>query len=282
MAKSQGSGRKAAPAPVKIHHFDKRAPRTQGRESEEFAGARPTLPELALKPPRKGGAAADPAPPLPAAKAAPVSTTKGEPKPEPAPKPEPVPAAKAEPVPAAKPDASTAKTELEVPIPVVEPASPARGKDKRSSRKSRTYEGPSPSPRTPLPPEAEPAPGSVAERLATSRRLFSEGKLDEARSILERIVALGVATGPVHTQLGAIYLAQGAVERALERFEEALSREPEDLSAKLYRGEARLARGDLLLATTDLQHVLDLGMAGSPLVQRAQQLLQVALERKRR
>jgi tetratricopeptide (TPR) repeat protein len=246
MAKSQGSGRKATPAPVKIHRFEKRAPGTApGREREELAGAAPTVPELALKPPRKGGAAAEPAP------------------------------AKAQ-------DPSSAKTELELPAAQPEPAPPERGSGKSKRKKSRTYQGPSPSPRTPPVPEAEPAPGSVAERLATSRRLFSEGKLEEARSTLERLVALGVATGPVHTQLGAIYLAQGAVERALERFEEALSRDPEDLSATLYRGEARLARGDLLLATADLRHVLDLGMAGSPLVQRAQQLLQQAADRKRR
>jgi hypothetical protein len=254
MAKSQGSGRKAVPAPVKIHHFDKRAPRKQapgGRDGEELAGAHPTVPELALKPPRKGGAAADPAPPVPASKAEPPA-----------------------------PDASSAKTEPELPAQA-EPAPPARGGGKRS-KKSRTYEGPSPSPRPPPAPEVEPAPGSVAERLATSRRLFAEGKLDEARSTLERLVALGVATGPVHTQLGALYLAQGAIERALERFEEALARDSEDLSATLYRGEARLARGDLLLAVADLQHVLDLGTAGSPLVQRAQQLLQVAADRKRR
>ena len=239
MAKSQGSGRKAVPAPVKIHHFDKRAPRTQaarGRDGEELAGAHPTVPELALRPPRKGGAAAA--------------------------------------------DASSAKTELELPAQA-EPAPPARGGGKRS-KKSRTYQGPSTSPRTSPVAEVEPAPGSVAEWLATSRRLFAEGKPDEARSTLERLVALGVATGPVHTQLGALYLAQGAIERALERFEEALARDSEDLSATLYRGEARLARGDLLLAVADLQQVLDLGTAGSPLVQRAQQLLQVAADRKRR
>ncbi len=244
MAKSQGSGRKTDPAPVKIHHFEKRAPGTNpGRDREASASATPTVPELPLKPPRKGGAAAEPAPP------------------------------KVE-------DPSSAKTELEVPIQV-EPVPPERGGGKSKRKKSRTYEGPSSSSRAPSA-EAEPAPGSVAERLATSRRLFSEGRLEEARAILERLVALGVATGPVHTQLGAIYLAQGAIERALERFEEALARDPEDLGATLYRGEARLARGDLLLAQADLQHVLEVGMAGSPLVQRAQQLLQQAADRKRR
>ena len=280
MAKSQGSGRKAVPAPVKIHHFEKPALGTApGREREEFAGASLTVPELALMPPRKGGAASEPAGPLPPAKA---KAAAAAPVAAPAPAAPPVPAAPARPAPARAEDPSSAKTELEFPVAQPELAPSERGSGKSKRKKSRTYQGPSPSPRTPSAPEAEPAPGSVAERLATSRRLFSEGKLEEARSTLERLVALGVATGPVHTQLGAIYLAQGAIERALERFEEALGRDPEDLSAMLYRGEARLARGDLLLATADLEHVLELGMAGSPLVQRAQQLLQQAADRKRR
>jgi hypothetical protein len=265
---------------VKIHHFDKRAPRkaTPRRDGEAFAGAAPTVPELKLKPPRLGGAAAEPSPLSPSSKAAPAPAAKAPS--APAAKAPPAPAAKAPPVPPAQADSASARTELEVPV-LPQPAPPARGGNKRSSRKSRTYAGPSPSPRAPPPPEEEPAPGSVAERLATSRRLFGEGNLDEAGAVLERLVSLGIAPGPVHTQLGAIYLAQGAIEQALERFEEALLQDSEDLSAMLYRGAARLARGDLLLAVADLQHVLDLATAGSPLVEQAQQLLQLAAERKR-
>lgn len=118
--------------------------------------------------------------------------------------------------------------------------------------------------------------GSLAERLSTSRSLVSEGRFDEARVILERLVRLGVASGPVHSELGAIYMAQGSIERALERFDEALHLEPMDFYARVCRGEVRLWRGDLRLAREDLQRVLDMGTAGSPLVERAQQLLQRA------
>jgi Tfp pilus assembly protein PilF len=114
----------------------------------------------------------------------------------------------------------------------------------------------------------------VAERLNTARRLVTESDFDGASAILERLVTLGVATGPVYTQLGAIYMAQGATERALGLFEEALASDPSDLFARVCRGEARLWRGDLRLAREDLQRVLDMGTAGSPLVERAQQLLQ--------
>jgi predicted Zn-dependent protease len=124
--------------------------------------------------------------------------------------------------------------------------------------------------------DQKPAAGSVAERLSTARSLVSEGQFDEARVILERLVRLGVASGPVHSELGAIYMAQGSIERALERFDEALHLEPMDFYARVCRGEVRLWRGDLRLAREDLQRVLDMGTAGSPLVERAQQLLQRA------
>jgi len=126
--------------------------------------------------------------------------------------------------------------------------------------------------------EQPPPAGSVAERLNTARSLVSEGQFDEACAILKRLVRLGVASGPVHSELGAIYMAQGSIERALERFDEALHLEPMDLFARVCRGEVRLWRGDLRLAREDLQRVLEMGTAGSPLVQRAQQLLQRADE----
>lgn len=147
--------------------------------------------------------------------------------------------------------------------------------DGRASRRGR---GASMSRRAADEEEEEPLPGSVAERLNTSRRLISEGRFGEARLILERLVTMGVASGPVHTELGAIYMAQGIIDRALERFEDALDLEPMDLFARVCRGEARLGRGDLRLAREDLQRVLDMGTAGSPLVERAQQLLQRADE----
>lgn len=222
MASSQGSGRKSPPAPVKIYHFKKRAPRPQrdlnpgrdgGRVTLELE--RPPFPELPIEEPPEQ-AEDEPA------------------RPEPPPK------------------------------PAERPRRDAEGRASRKSRASRRAEAD----------EEEPPPGSVAERLNTSRRLVAESRLDEASVILERLVTLGVASGPVHTELGAIYMAQGATERALERFEDALALEPMDLFARVCRGEARLWRGDLRLAQEDLQRVLDVGTAGSPLVERAQHLLQ--------
>jgi tetratricopeptide (TPR) repeat protein len=124
--------------------------------------------------------------------------------------------------------------------------------------------------------------GLVSERMATARSLFSQGQLSQARGILEKLVARGVGGAAAHSLLGTIYMAQGSLERALECFEEALGRDAEDLSARLHRGEVRLQKGDLLLAQQDLQHVLELGMAGSPLIEHARRLLQQLEDRRAR
>jgi tetratricopeptide (TPR) repeat protein len=110
--------------------------------------------------------------------------------------------------------------------------------------------------------------------MATARSLFGQGQLTQARTILEKLVARGVGGAGAYSLLGTIYMAQGSQVRALECFEEALARDAEDLSARLHRGEVRLQNGDLLLAQQDFQHVLELGTAGSPLIEQARRLLQ--------
>lgn len=231
MASSQGTGRRAPPAPAKIHHFEKRVTpakddprggRDTGRVTLELE--RPTLPEFSLQ-------EASEEPVRSKARREPTPTPRGKSRSGSA---------------APEADARAARKE--------------RGAS--ASRKAASGQ----------PPPA----GSLAERLSTARTLVSEGKFDEARVILERLVRLGVASGPVHSELGAIYMAQGSIERALECFDEALHLEPMDFYARVCRGEVRLWRGDLRLAREDLQRVLDMGTAGSPLVERAQQLLQRA------
>jgi hypothetical protein len=249
MASSQGSGRKSPPAPVKIHHFKKRAPHTSGAPRGRDGGrltlelehpTLPEMPEVSEEPPED-----PPEDPPEEVEEEPVRSK---------------PPSRSEPAPRGKSRAGASASDTE----------------ERASRRSRTA---SVSRRAAAEDDEEPPPGSVAERLNTSRRLISEGKFDEARVILERLVTMGVASGPVHTELGAIYMAQGFMERALERFDDALNLEPMDLFARVCRGEARLGRGDLRLAREDLQRVLDMGTAGSPLVERAQLLLQRADER---
>jgi cytochrome c-type biogenesis protein CcmH/NrfG len=147
-----------------------------------------------------------------------------------------------------------------------EPGSPARG----------TPAVPAAAPR------ASPPSGMVSERLATARSLFGQGQLTQARGILEKLVARGVGGAGAYSLLGTIYMAQGSLERALECFEEALARDAEDLTARLHRGEVRLQKGDLLLAQQDLQHVLELGTAGSPLIEQARRLLRQLEEQRSR
>jgi len=160
------------------------------------------------------------------------------------------------------------------------PQAPARAKERASPARGTPVVPPAPraSEKASAPADgdlgdATPS-GLVAERIATAQSLFSQGQFTQARGILEKLVARGVAGAAAHSLLGTIYMAQGVLERALECFDEALARDPEDLSARLHRGEVRLEWGDLMLAQQDLQHVLDAGTAGSPLVVQARRMLQ--------
>ncbi len=139
-------------------------------------------------------------------------------------------------------------------------------------------------PTAPAAPSRPAAPsGLVSERMATAQSLFAQGQLTQARGILEKLVARGVGGAAAYSLLGTIYMAQGSLERALESLDEALARDGEDLSARLHRGEVRLQKGDLLLAQQDLQHVLEIGTAGSPLIEQARRLLlQLEAQRGRR
>lgn len=239
MTSSPGRRGKSPPGPVKIHHFEKRsAPRASSapREPEVPSHAPPTLPEMALHThPTLPEIPLHAHPTLPEFSLNPPGEHPAAPPPAPPPSQE---------------------------------APPARRKRAPASE---------PRPRKGMPPgdAAEGASASgVSERLASARRLIAEGKLDAARSVLERLVALGVAGSPVQTLLGGIYLAQGVLDRALACFEEALARDPSDLAALMSRGQVRLSLGELRRAQEDLQSVLESGMAGSPLVEQARQLLE--------
>jgi hypothetical protein len=240
MTSSTGRRGKSPPGPVKVHHFEKRAaPRASPapREPEAPPHAHPTLPEMALHSrPTLPEIPLHAHPTLPEFSLHPPGEIPAVPPPSPR----------------APPEAAT----------------PSRRKRAPAAPEARSRKGAPPADAS----EGASASG-VSERLSSARRLIAEGKLDAARSVLERLVALGVAGAPVQTLLGGIYLAQGALDRALACFEEALTRDPSDLAALLSRGQIRLSLGELRRAQEDLQTVLESGMAGSPLVEQARQLL---------
>ncbi|WP_177233654.1 tetratricopeptide repeat protein [Stigmatella erecta] len=224
---------------MKIHHFEKRAaPRASSapREPEAPSHAPPTLPEMALHThPTLPEMPLHAHPTLPEFSLQPPGESLAVPPPAPRHSQE---------------------------------AAPSRRKRAPGAPEARSRKGTAPEDTS----EGAAASG-VSERLASARRLIAEGKWDAARNVLERLVALGVAGAPVQTLLGGIYLAQGALDRALACFEEALARDPSDLAALMFRGQVRLSLGELRRAQEDLQSVLESGMAGSPLVEQARQLL---------
>lgn len=234
MTSSDGPDRKSPPGPVKIHRFEKPAPRggdSEGRGHEDLAHARPTLPEFSLEPKASREPQELPAHARPTLPEFSIELGQG---------------------------AAGGARPLQDPPRLKERAAPARGSSSPPAAA----------------PRADTPSGLVSERLATARSLFSQGQLTQARGILEKLLARGVGGAAAHSLLGTIYMAQGSMDRALECFEEALARDAEELSARLHRGEIRLEKGDLLLAQQDLQHVLEVGTAGSPLIEQARRLLQ--------
>jgi hypothetical protein len=264
MTRSDGRDRKPPPAPVKIYRFEKHTSRPKGaprREREASTHDHPTLLELPVEPHRGGREVSrHDHPTLPEFSVEPLKGGA-----------------------AAAPPSLKSRSRHKESAPPARGAPPPlepRGPDKASSPAARGVS----SATAPESRRGDKASESLAgaglssgllnERLATARQLFAQGQLTQARSMLEKLVSLGVGGAPVRTLLGTLYMAQGANERALACFEEALEEDPSDLSARLYRGEVRLGWGDLLLAQEDMDYVLESGTAGSPLVQQARRLLQ--------
>lgn len=152
-------------------------------------------------------------------------------------------------------------------------AVPRRGREKkRRSPAKRRSKGALPS----VTGAPKAARESVAERSVYGHRLFEEGKVEEARRVFEKLVALDVADPFPHSMLGTIYLALGEPERALALFQACLAIDPNDLAALTYRGEIRLNRGKLKPALGDLNRAVELGAADDPFVLRARRLLRLA------
>jgi len=82
--------------------------------------------------------------------------------------------------------------------------------------------------------------------LATvARQLAEQGRLDDARTLLEGLVILEPTSAYFHTCLGCVYMRMDRGEDAVASFEEALRYDPADIVAHTYCGELKLERGQL-------------------------------------
>ena len=80
---------------------------------------------------------------------------------------------------------------------------------------------------------------------------FNEGKLDQAKTVFEGLLALDPFDAYFLTILGSIAHQKGEFEEAEARYSRALEINPFFASALAHRGEVRLANGDLAGAVQD-------------------------------
>ena len=79
---------------------------------------------------------------------------------------------------------------------------------------------------------------------ALARQSAEQGRLDDARVLLEGLGVLEPEIAFLHTSLGCVYLRMGRDADALQEFDEALRLDPDDVAAHTYAGELRLERSE--------------------------------------
>lgn len=89
-------------------------------------------------------------------------------------------------------------------------------------------------------------------------RLLSSGKLTEARSVFEGLVALNPQESYFLVAAGAVAQREGRHEDAERWYSLALERQPNHLAARANRGEVRLMLSRIPEATEDLVHAVTL------------------------
>ena len=170
-------------------------------------------------------------------------------------------------------------TEPESSLLLEEQAAEKAAQARKGPRRRRTRDVPQvggPAHKKGAAPERRRTAGEVAELVSMGHQLFELGKVQEARSIFEGLVADRPNDGYAHTMLGTIYLALADQDRALALFQAALAIDQGDLAARVYRGEIRLGRGKVRPALDDFEAVIERGPADDPFVDRAARLAKMA------
>ncbi len=77
-----------------------------------------------------------------------------------------------------------------------------------------------------------------------ARQSAEQGRLDDARMLLEGLITLEPGFAYLQTCLGCVYMRLSRNDEALVWFEDALQLDPRDVAAHTYAGELRLERGE--------------------------------------
>jgi predicted Zn-dependent protease len=82
----------------------------------------------------------------------------------------------------------------------------------------------------------------VTTLAASAQHAAQAGRLDEARLLLEGLIALEPQAAFLHTTLGCVLMRMGREDDALRFFEEAIALDERDIAAHTHAGELRLER----------------------------------------
>lgn len=104
-------------------------------------------------------------------------------------------------------------------------------------------------------------PKQIAALLQTGHSLYSQGRLDDARSIFEGLAALDGTIPYVHGILGSIYQKEGNSDQAISFYTQALESFPNDISCLVNRGELYLKAGRFQDAANDFKSAFEIDPA---------------------
>lgn len=98
----------------------------------------------------------------------------------------------------------------------------------------------------------------IASILQCGYNFFTQGRLQEAKSIFEGLSLLDPDTPYVNCVLGAIYQRLGKNDLAIVRYSHAIKLFPHDIVALTNRAEIYLSEGKFVEAAADLKKVIEL------------------------
>ena len=108
---------------------------------------------------------------------------------------------------------------------------------------------------------------------ATARRCAENGRLEEALSILNGLIAADPRNAYLHTCVGCVLMQLDRTAEAREAFDKALGLDPRDVAALTYAGELAFEAQELPLALERLGAAIALDPEGrNPYANRARTL----------
>lgn len=119
----------------------------------------------------------------------------------------------------------------------------------------------------------------TAALMQLSFTLFQQGKLKEARDIVEGLIVLNPLNPYAYSILGSIHQKENRMEEALNCYNVTLKLAPGDINTLTNRGEIQLTLGKLEEAAADLRAAIEMDpQAESPAANRARLLAAFTVE----